>query len=122
MACHDSGLYLPTKSHRCRPTAMQDLRYALRTLMRQRAFSAVAIFTVAIGIGANTAIYSVVDATLLRPLPFYEPDRQLLPIAQDSGCRGPHLKEEDSVLVRDMVAIISYGLWQRLWSAKTTPL
>ena len=54
---------------------MQDLRYALRTVIRQPGFSAVAIFTLAIGIGGNTAIYSLVDATLLRPLPFYDPDR-----------------------------------------------
>ncbi|MEP6691401.1 MAG: ABC transporter permease [Gemmatimonadaceae bacterium] len=52
-----------------------DLKYAIRGLGRRKGFTAVAVLTLAIGIGANTAIYSVVDATLLRPLPFVEPDR-----------------------------------------------
>jgi hypothetical protein len=56
-------------------TILQDLRYAMRTLARQPAFTAIAVFTLAVGIGANTAIYSVVDATLLRTLPFLDPDR-----------------------------------------------
>ncbi len=159
---------------------MQDLRYALRTVIRQPGFSAVAIFTLAIGIGANTAIYSVVDATLLRPLPFYDPARLMKvslimpamfgrPINdtmvwsypkyqafcgiqnafketalyglwqgnvtgtdEPERVRGEQvtasyfpvlgiraavgrtfLPEEDSVPERDMVAMISYGLWQR---------
>jgi len=56
-------------------TVLQDLRYAVRTLVRQPAFTAIAVFTLAVGIGANTAIYSVVEATLLRSLPFADPGR-----------------------------------------------
>ncbi len=52
-----------------------DWRFALRMIARRRTFAAVAIGTLALGIGAATAIYSVVDAVLLRPLPYDEPDR-----------------------------------------------
>jgi putative ABC transport system permease protein len=57
---------------------MTDLRFALRTLARAPAFTALAVATLAIGIGANTAVFSVVDTVLLKALPYREPERIVL--------------------------------------------
>jgi predicted permease len=67
----------------------KDLRYAIRGLGRSPSFAAVAILTIALGIGATTAIYSVVDATLLHPLPYPEPE-QLVRIQEDFPGLGAH--------------------------------
>ena len=59
-------------------TTLHDLRYAIRLLVRQRVFTLLALTTLALGIGANSAIFAVVNAVLLRPLPFRDPGRLVL--------------------------------------------
>jgi len=82
-------------------TLMQDLKYGFRMLVKNPAFTAVAVIALALGIGANTAIFSVVNAVLLKPLPFNDPNRLML--LSEANPRQPHVS----------VAYPNYFDWQQ---------
>jgi putative ABC transport system permease protein len=68
-------------------TLWRDVRYAVRVLLKKRAFTAIAVLSLALGIGANTAIFSVISAVLLRTLPFDDPER-LVVVWEDASLVG----------------------------------
>jgi putative ABC transport system permease protein len=71
-------------------TLIADLRYGLRLLRQAPAFAAIAILALALGIGANTAIFSTLDAVVLRPLPYHDPDRVVMVWEDSSHIGFPH--------------------------------
>lgn len=84
------------------PAMLKDLRFAVRSLARRSGFTLVVVITLALGIGANTAIFSVVNAVLLSPLPYKEPER-LVAVSARSNVRN---------LTNQPVSFLNYTDWR----------
>jgi predicted permease len=110
---------------------LQDARYGLRLLRRSPGFSAVAILTLALGIGASTAILSVVDAILLRPLGYADPDRLVVLLHHEDGPVAPANYLDWKARTRSFESMGAAEYWtpnltsgqspEKIWALRMTP-
>src|SRR5215831_18927816 len=104
----------------------QDLRYGARMLWKSPGFTLIAVITLALGIGANTAIFSVIDALMLRPLPFREPDKLFqvwesnVKLGQNEGSASyPNFADwRDRNQVFEQIAIYNSGTYNMAGAAE----
>lgn len=100
---------------------MQDVRYALRQLLKSPGFTAVALVTLALGIGANTAIFSVINGVLLRPLPFAQPEQLMRVYHRSSNFpKASYAPGAFFSLVKDNQSFDSIAAWQSTNFSLTT--
>ena len=102
-------------------TLLQDMRYGLRMLWQRPGFTLVAALTLALGIGANTAIFSVVNGVLLRSLPYFEPDR--LVVLWQASDRNPNIHVSHLNLVdwrEQSRSFESFSAYSGRWGGKMT--
>lgn len=104
-------------------TLLHDLRYGLRMLWQRPGFTVVAVLTLALGIGANTAIFSVVNGVLLRSLPYAEPDRLVLLWETNERSRTIHVSNLNLLDWREQnQSFESFSGYSGQWGGKTTVL
>jgi len=104
---------------------IKDLRYAVRSLMRQPSFTLITVITLALGIGANTAIFSVVYSVLLKPLPFHRSDRLVLLWGDAEGNSRNQVSHTDVIDYRAQQtvfdSITTFNNWTPLLSGTSEP-
>src|SRR5262245_18288399 len=109
-------------------TLWQDLRYGARILLKKHGFTLIAVFTLALGIGANSAIFSVVNSVLLRPLPYPNAER-LMTIWEDhrarngpvNTCTSPPGFEDWRDPAKSFDLVVTFQNWQPTLSVQGDP-
>ena len=94
-------------------TFLQDARYSIRSFLRTPGFTAAALITLALGIGANSAIFSVVNAVLLQPLPYSEPDRIVQMFRNSGGLWGGQNAKRFMFFKDNMQSFEAFAAWRR---------